>query len=44
MGEEVIGGWRKLNKVNLLCLYYIPNITRVIGEEGMKRADIMHGE
>jgi len=44
MREEVIGEWRKLNNVNLLSLYYIPNITRVIGEEGMKRADIMRGE
>ena len=44
MKEEVIGGWRKLNNVNLLSFYYIPNITRVIGEEGMKRANIMHGK
>ena len=37
---EVTGGWRKLHNVNLLSLSYTPNNTRVIGEEGMKWADI----
>jgi hypothetical protein len=43
MREEVKVGRRKLHNVNLLSLSYTPNITRVIGEEGMKWADFMHG-
>jgi hypothetical protein len=35
-------GWRKLHNVNLLSSSYTPNMARVIGEEGMKWADIMH--
>jgi hypothetical protein len=32
-----------MHNVNRLSLSYTPNIKRVIGEEGKKWADIMHG-
>ena len=32
-----------MHNVNLLSVFYTPNTTTVIEEEGMKWADIMHG-
>jgi hypothetical protein len=38
--DEVMGDWRKLNSKKLHNLYFSPNITRMIGWDGMDWIDL----